>query len=133
MVDSSVPGDDVAGDDEADDGPLRADIAELARRRALTEDAARPDAVARRHKRGGHLARENVADLIDDGSWVEWSRYAVAAQRQVLLDDDLIARTPADGIVAGSGTVDDRPTAVLAYDYTVLARANSCHHKLVNL
>ena len=105
----------------ADDGPVRADIAELARRRALTEDAARPDAVVKRHKRGGRTARENVADLIDDGSWVEWGRYAVAAQRQLLDHDDLIARTPADGIVAGIGTVDDHPTAVLAYDYTVLA------------
>ena len=35
--------------------------------------------------------------------------------------EELIARTPADGLVAGIGTVDGRPTAVLSYDYTVLA------------
>jgi acetyl-CoA carboxylase carboxyltransferase component len=35
--------------------------------------------------------------------------------------DELIERTPADGLVAGVGRVDGRPTAVMSYDYTVLA------------
>ena len=100
---------------------LRGDLAELLRRRALTEDAARPEAVARRHERGGRTARENVADLIDEGSWVEYGRYAVAAQRARRDPDDLISGTPGDGLVAGTATVDGHPTAVLAYDYTVLA------------
>jgi acetyl-CoA carboxylase carboxyltransferase component len=100
---------------------LRDDLAELLRRRALTEDAARPAAVDKRHARGGRTARENVADLVDPGSWVEYGRYAVAAQRGRRDADDLIANTPADGLVAGTATVDGRPTAVLAYDYTVLA------------
>lgn len=99
----------------------REDLAELLRRRALTEDAARPAAVERRHARGGRSARENVADLIDEGSWVEYGRYAIAPQRARRELDDLIASTPADGLVAGTATVDGHPTAVLAYDYTVLA------------
>jgi acetyl-CoA carboxylase carboxyltransferase component len=94
---------------------------ELERRRALTEDAARPEAVERRHARGGRTARENVADLIDEGSWVEYGRFAVAGQRLRRTAEELIAETPADGLVAGTATVDGRPTAVLAYDYTVLA------------
>src|SRR3954451_18980515 len=57
------------------------DLVGLARRRALTEDAARPDAVARRHDGGGRTARENITDLVDAGSFVEYGRYAVAAQR----------------------------------------------------
>ena len=40
------------------------DLDELLRRRALTEDAARHDAVARRHAAGGRTARENVTDLV---------------------------------------------------------------------
>ena len=60
----------------------RDDLAELLRRRALTEDAARPDAVERRHAAGGRTARENVADLVDPGSFVEYGRFAIAAQRQ---------------------------------------------------
>src|SRR3954469_5997643 len=97
------------------------DLGELLRRRALTEDEARPDAVAKRHERGGRTARENVADLIDEGSWVEYGRYAVAQQRARRTQEDLAANTPADGLVAGTATVDGDPIAVLAYDYTVLA------------
>src|SRR4051812_37155978 len=100
---------------------LSGDLGELLRRSELTEDAARPAAVERRHARGGRTARENVADLIDAGSWVEYGRYAIAPQRGRRELDDLIANTPADGLVAGTATIDGHPTAVLAYDYTVLA------------
>jgi acetyl-CoA carboxylase carboxyltransferase component len=99
----------------------RDDLAELRRLRALTEDAARPDAVAKRHEGGGRTARENVADLVDPGSFVEYGRYAIAAQRQRRDLQELIERTPADGLIAGTATVDGRPCAVLSYDYTVLA------------
>jgi acetyl-CoA carboxylase carboxyltransferase component len=99
----------------------RDDLAELQRRRELTEDAARPEAVAKRHDRDGRTARENVADLIDAGTWVEYGRYAVAQQQRRRSREDLIAQTPADGLVAGTATVDGRPAAVFAYDYTVLA------------
>src|SRR3954451_9313016 len=104
-----------------DPGALRDDLAELLRRRALTEDAARPDAVARRHDRGGRTARENVADLVDPGSFVEYGRLAIAAQRQRRDLEDLTARPPADGLVAGTAEVEGAPCAVLSYDYTVLA------------
>jgi acetyl-CoA carboxylase carboxyltransferase component len=97
------------------------ELAELRRRRALTEDAARPDAVERRRAAGGRTARENVADLVDPGSWVEYGRLAIAAQRQRRELEELIARTPADGLVAGTARVDGNPCAVLSYDYTVLA------------
>jgi acetyl-CoA carboxylase carboxyltransferase component len=97
------------------------DLAALLARRALTEDAARPDAVARRHASGGRTARENVEDLIDPGSWVEYGRFAIAAQRKRREVSELIARTPADGLIAGTARVNGQPCAVLAYDYTVLA------------
>jgi len=96
-------------------------MAELRRRRAATEDAARPEAVARRHEAGGRTARENVADLVDAGSFVEYGRLAIAGQRGRRSVDELIARTPADGLVAGIGRVGGEPCAVLSYDYTVLA------------
>ena len=105
----------------------REDLSELLRRRALTEDAARPDAVDRRHAAGGRTARENIADLVDDGTFVEYGRYAIAAQRARRDVDELIARTPADGLVAGTARVNGElfgeraRCAVLSYDYTVLA------------
>ncbi|RAV08215.1 biotin carboxylase [Mycolicibacterium sp. GF69] len=110
------------------DESLRDDHAELLRRRALTEDAARAEAVGRRHASGARTARENIADLVDAGSFVEYGRFAIAAQRHRRELDDLIARTPADGLVAGTARVngahfgDERSAcAVLSYDYTVLA------------
>jgi acetyl-CoA carboxylase carboxyltransferase component len=117
-----VPGGERSGGEEK-----REDLAELLERRALTEDQARPDAVERRHAAGGRTARENVADLIDTGSFVEYGRFAIAAQRGRRDLDDLIARTPADGLVAGTARVNGDlfgergACAVLSYDYTVLA------------
>src|SRR3954468_8086496 len=86
-----------------------ADHAELSRRRALTEDAARPDAVERRHAANGRTARENIDDLVDAGSFVEYGRFAIAAQRFRRDLADLIARTPADGLVAGTARLNGPP------------------------
>src|SRR3954447_20477863 len=101
--------------------PTRDDLAELERRRALTEDAARAEAVERRHARGGRTARENVADLVDPGSFVEYGRFAIAAQRARRDVGELIERTPGDGLIAGTARVGGGACAVLSYDYTVLA------------
>jgi acetyl-CoA carboxylase carboxyltransferase component len=115
------------GELAAGGGAEREDLAELRARRALTEDAARPEAVARRHESGGRTARENLADLVDPGSFVEYGRFAIAAQRNRRELDDLIARTPADGFIGGTATVNGElfgegaGCAVLSYDYTVLA------------
>jgi hypothetical protein len=68
--------------------------AELARRRALTEDAARADKVAQRHAAGGRTARENVAALLDPGSFVEYGRLASAAQEKRLNPEELLAAQP---------------------------------------
>ncbi len=79
----------------------RADLAEVLKRRALTEDAARTDAVDRRHANGGRTARENIDDLVDPGSFVEYGRFAIAPHRMRRDVKDLI-RTPVDGLVAGT-------------------------------
>ena len=100
---------------------LRDDLQRLQQRRDLLADAARPDAMARRHATGLRSARENLADLLDVGSFTEYGGFAVAAQRSRRSLDDLQRNTPADGLVTGTGCVEGRPVAVLAYDYTVLA------------
>ncbi len=117
----------MAGIEDRTGEGLREDLSELLRRRGLTEDAARPGAVERRHGAGGRTARENVADLVDRGSFVEYGRFAIAAQRLRRSTDELIERTPADGLLAGTATINKAlfgeraACAVLAYDYTVLA------------
>jgi acetyl-CoA carboxylase carboxyltransferase component len=106
---------------------LRADLTEVLERRALTRDEARPDAVERRRASGGRMARENIADLVDPGSFVEYGRFAVAAQRGRRELEELIRRTPADGLIAGTARINGElfgersACAVLSYDYTVLA------------
>jgi acetyl-CoA carboxylase carboxyltransferase component len=109
-------------------GAQRADLQRLLQRQALTLDAARPEAVARRHGLGQRTARENIADLCDDDSFLEYGALAVAAQRSRRSEEDLIANTPADGMVTGIGSVNgalfspERARAVvMAYDATVLA------------
>ena len=110
-----------------DEPPLREDLAEVLERSALTRDEARPDAVKRRHAAGGRTARENIADLVDPGSFVEYGRFAIAAQRGRRELEDLIARTPADGLIGGTARINGElfgersACAVLSYDYTVLA------------
>jgi acetyl-CoA carboxylase carboxyltransferase component len=102
-------------------GATRADLAEVLDRHAMTRDERRPDAVARRRQSGQRTARENVEDLCDPGTFVEYGALAIAAQRRRRAVEDLIERTPADGLVGGIGSVNGHRAMVISYDYTVLA------------
>ena len=100
---------------------VRPDLQKLQNRLALTLDSSRPQAVAKRHALGMRTARENIADLCDANSFLEYGALAVAAQRSRRSEEDLIANTPADGMVTGTGSVNGQRTVVMAYDATVLA------------
>lgn len=113
---------------DTDMNAIPASLAELQHRINKTLDAARPEAMQKRHRRGHRSARENVSDLCDADSFSEYGQLVLAAQRSRRSLDDLIDKTPADGMVAGFGTVNAQDfgdeasrVAVLAYDYTVLA------------
>jgi acetyl-CoA carboxylase carboxyltransferase component len=106
----------------------RADLEQLHRRQELLLDSSRSEAVAKRHARGQRTARENIADLIDEGTFVEYGSFGVAAQRSRRSEEDLIANTPADGLITGLAKINSElfgakntNCAVVAYDYTVLA------------
>ena len=112
----------------ADPDAIRPDLAEVRARHAIGLDAARPAAVARRHGTGKQTARENVAALVDPGSFTEYGGLALAAQRRRRGVEELIEATPADGLIAGVATVNGElfgaaraRCMVFAYDYTVLA------------
>ena len=100
---------------------VRPDLLRLQQRQALTLDASRPEAMAKRHALGLRSARENIADLCDPGSFVEYGALAVAAQRSRRSEDDLQRNTPADGMVTGIGSInqaqfgpDPAPPGVMA-------------------
>ena len=119
---------EAAQEAEVDLDHIRPDLAQVLDRRATTLDENRPAAVARRRAKGQRTARENVMDLCDDGSFVEYGPLVLAAQAARRSLDELIEKSPADGMIIGVGRVNghlfDEPAsrcAVLAYDYTVFA------------
>lgn len=99
----------------------RADVRAVHDRHAVGLDAGRPEAVARRRERGRRTARENLADLLDGGTFVEYGPLIFAAQERRRSREELIAATPADGLVGGVGEVEGHPVVAMSYDYTVLA------------
>lgn len=112
--------------EEIDPDHIRPDLKEVIDRLILNEDVSRPQAVSKRHKRGQRTVRENVTDLCDQGSFVEYGSLAIAAQRRRRSIEELIKLSPADGLIAGLGTVNGElfdphlaRVSVLAYDYTV--------------
>jgi acetyl-CoA carboxylase carboxyltransferase component len=107
---------------------IRPDLAESNARHALGQDASRPEAVARRHGTHHRTARENLADLYDTDSFVEYGALTIAAQRRRRNVDDLMQNTPADGMVTGMGSVNgelfpgqETQCILMSYDYMVLA------------
>ena len=117
-ADGAPAGEEAAG---LDPTAVRTDLAEVQERHLLGLDESRPEAVAKRHGRGQRTARENIADLVDPGSFVEYAPLAVAMQRRRRDLDDLVRNTPADGLVGGVATIEGRPAIVMSYDYMVLA------------
>jgi acetyl-CoA carboxylase carboxyltransferase component/biotin carboxyl carrier protein len=113
---------------EIDLDAIRPDVAEVISRHANVRDENRPEAVGKRRRNNQRTARENVADLCDPGSFIEYGPLAIAAQRRRRSLKDLIKNTPSDGVVAGLGTInadqfgpEGARCLVVAYDYTVLA------------
>ena len=118
----------VQGSAAHDADHIRADLQRVIDRHAFTLDAARPEAIAKRHAQGGRTARENIADLCDEGSFIEYGALAIAAQARRRSKEDLIANTPADGMVTGIGGIngalfgeEKSRAVVMSYDATVLA------------
>ena len=116
---------------------LRPDLAALLERLARTRDEVRTEAAAKRHAKGYRTARENLTDLVDPDSFVEYGQLAVAAQRKRRDYEDLQISTAADGVITGVATInrdqfgEDRSrAAVIVYDYSVLAGTQGFfHHK----
>ena len=115
-------------EDDVDLDYIRPDLAEAYERHAYTLDENRPEAVAKRYGRGYRMPRENISQLVDEGTFKEYGPLVVARQHQRRTDEELRQQTPADGLVAGIGSINGKKFSpgraramVLSYDYTVLA------------
>ena len=91
---------------------------DLARRRAAAQAMGGAEAIARQHEAGKLTVRERLHLLFDADTFAEIGVHATHAG----ISPDMAGKTtPADGVVTGFGTVDGRPAAVIAYDFTVMA------------
>jgi len=128
LEEAEVAGGESSGEESIDLDEIRPDLRLVLDRRALTRDEKRPDAVARRRKTGQQTARENIASLVDPGTFVEYGPLVLAAQRSRRSEEELIVKSPADGMITGVGSVNGNlfgdpasRCAIMAYDYTVFA------------
>lgn len=128
-------GEAVRTEEQIDLDAIRPDLAEVLKRKGLTLDENRPQAVERRRKTNQRTVRENVDDLMDEDSFIEYGPLVVAAQRQRRTVEDLLTRSPADGLITGVGRVNGdqfdetaASVAVMAYDYTVFAGTQGVHN-----
>jgi len=115
-------------------------LEELQAQLAYSSDVMRADAVQRRHKKGYRSARENLADLCDKDSFVEYGQLAVAAQRERKDAESLRVETPGDAVITGLATINSAEfgtqasqVAVIVNDYSVLAGTQGYfHHKKID-
>lgn len=119
---------DIGEDTTTDLDHIRPDLQEVYDRHAAGKDSSRPEAVAKRHARGNRTARENVEDLCDEGTFVEYGTTVIAAQRRRRSIEDLIKNTSGDGMVCGLGHINghlfpdtESRAMIMSYDYMVLA------------
>lgn len=128
LFDEDIEAADEGQSEELDLDRIRPDLQEVLDRKAAGYDENRPEAVAKRRKTGHRTARENVADLCDEGTFVEYGGVVLAGQRRRRSIDDLIANTTGDGMVCGLGQIngalfpeEDARAMIMSYDYMVLA------------
>ncbi|HJM29339.1 MAG: carboxyl transferase domain-containing protein [Acidimicrobiales bacterium] len=113
---------------EIDPEHIREDLSEVNERHEIGLDHRRPKALEKRKATNQRTARQNLQDLLDDGSYIEYGPLTIAPQRKRRTLEDLIMNTPADGMIAGVGEVngdlfpeEKTQCVVMSYDYTVLA------------
>ena len=72
--------------------------------------------IAKQHEAGKLTARERIAALLDDGSFVELDKFVTHRCADFGMQEQKIL---GDGVVTGHGTVDGRRVCVFAQDFTV--------------
>jgi acetyl-CoA carboxylase carboxyltransferase component len=98
--------------------PLHALIDDLHERRKKIALGGGEEKIAKQHEREKLTARERLALLIDDGTFVELGIHGRPHFSQRAMEG---VDAPADGVITGYGKCDGRMIAVAAYDFTVMA------------
>ncbi len=97
---------------------LRPLVEDLHARRAEIALGGGEEKIARQHQQEKLTARERLALLIDEGTFVELGAHGRPHFSQPAMQGK---HAPADGVITGYGKIDGRLVAVCAYDFTVMA------------
>ena len=98
---------------------------DLARMNREAEAGGGPERVAKQHESGKLTARERVLQLLDPGSFSELDKFVTHRSTNFGLAD---RRYLGDGVVVGSGTINNRPVCVFAQDFTVFGGSLAAMH-----
>jgi propionyl-CoA carboxylase beta chain len=88
-------------------------LEEMERKAAAAGGSAR---IAKQHEAGKLTARERIAALLDEGSFIEMDKFVTHRCADFGMQDQKIL---GDGVVTGYGTVEGRTICVFAQDFTV--------------
>src|SRR2546430_5550194 len=97
---------------------LRPLVEELRERRSIAALGGGEEKIAKQHEREKLTARERLALLIEEGTFVELGIHGRPHFSQRAMEG---VEAPADGVITGYGKVDGRMVCVAAYDFTVMA------------
>jgi methylmalonyl-CoA decarboxylase alpha subunit len=92
-------------------------LEDLYTRREKIKQMGGDERIKKQHDQGKLTARERIELLLDPGSFVEVNPFVEKRNTDFGLDKVYL---PADGVVTGYGTIDGRPVAVFAQDFTVM-------------
>lgn len=104
-------------------------ISELAERKTKAQEGGGASAIAKQIAMGKLPARERINQLLDEDSFFEYDLFIEHDARGFGLDGKALA---GDGVVIGTGTVNGKPVAVYAQDFTVAGGSlGSMHAKKI--
>lgn len=85
--------------------------------KARAEAGGGPERLKRQKEKGKMSARERIASLSDEGSFLESQKFVTCRSTSFGMDAH---RLPGDGVVTGSATIDGREIWLSSQDFTVL-------------
>ena len=79
------------------------EIDALTLRLKKTQDDSRSNLIEKRLKKNFLTARQNLINLVDKNTFVEFGQLVVAAQKNRINPSEIVEKTAADGVITGFG------------------------------
>jgi acetyl-CoA carboxylase carboxyltransferase component len=98
---------------------------DLKERRKAVELGGGEVAIAKQHAKGKMTARERINTLLDKDSFTEYDEFVQHQEHNFGMGDKEL---PCDGVVTGTGTINGKPVAIYAQDFTVMGGSLGLMH-----